>query len=358
MTSPVIIIGAGLAGLYAGLLLKQRGIDFNILEASARTGGRIMSKPHSAQADERLAVDMGPAWFWPHQTEMIELMQRLDVAYFRQYTNGNALYQADNQSPIERFLPSYMESFRVAGGMHTLIAKLISELPRDTIETGYVVSQITRREAGWNIEAQGNVKSEVFADKLIIATPPRVIIKKLQVENAALAPLISELNAVPTWMAAQAKFIATYDKAFWREQGLSGQAFSRQGPMVEIHDSSAGEDEGFALFGFIGLPATTRQQIPAEDLKQACLQQLGQVFGAQALNIEQTYLADWANDELIATAADISEAPRHPYIDLLPYRKTLVEQNLYFGGSEVATQDPGYLRGAIVAATTAVEVLC
>ena len=37
----VIIIGAGLAGLRAGQLLRQRGVDFLLLEGSQRVGGRI-----------------------------------------------------------------------------------------------------------------------------------------------------------------------------------------------------------------------------------------------------------------------------------------------------------------------------
>lgn len=39
----VVIVGAGISGLYAGLLLKQKGIPFSIVEASSRLGGRIRS---------------------------------------------------------------------------------------------------------------------------------------------------------------------------------------------------------------------------------------------------------------------------------------------------------------------------
>jgi lysine-specific histone demethylase 1B len=36
----VLIIGAGAAGLYAGYILKSKGIDFQILEAAPNYGGR------------------------------------------------------------------------------------------------------------------------------------------------------------------------------------------------------------------------------------------------------------------------------------------------------------------------------
>jgi monoamine oxidase len=42
-TYDVVVIGAGLAGLHSALLLEERGLDVLVLEAQARTGGRIHS---------------------------------------------------------------------------------------------------------------------------------------------------------------------------------------------------------------------------------------------------------------------------------------------------------------------------
>lgn len=54
----VLIIGAGVAGLTAGHLLKQKGIDFQIIEASSRWGGRI--KDADGFADFPVAI--GAEW--------------------------------------------------------------------------------------------------------------------------------------------------------------------------------------------------------------------------------------------------------------------------------------------------------
>lgn len=40
-------------------------------------------------------------------------------------------------------------------------------------------------------------------------------------------------------MAPHAKFVALYDRAFWRAAGPSGMAQSRVGPMAEVHDASS-----------------------------------------------------------------------------------------------------------------------
>ena len=357
MTTPVVIIGGGLAGLYAGYLLQQRNIEFKIVEASTRLGGRILCQPHTSEADNRFSVDLGPAWFWPHQTEIAALMESLQIDYFAQYNQGEALFEADVQNPIERFQPAYMESFRVTGGMYRLIDSLAAKLPSDAIERNYKVDHIETVDGVWQVSSDDHSKQNYRANKLIIATPPRVIIDKLKLPDEVLQPLKSKLSKLPTWMAAQAKFIATYKRAFWREQGLSGQAFSRQGPMVEIHDSSAAENDGFALFGFIGVPASYRQEIPHEELKQACLAQLAKVFGKKALDVEQIYLTDWAVNPLVASQRDLNEQPSHPQIDLSPYRQALIDSGVYFAASEVASRDAGYLEGAIIASRTAVEAL-
>jgi len=54
----VLIIGAGAAGLYAGYLLKDKGIDFQILEASNRYGGRLGKLTGFAD----YPLDLGAQW--------------------------------------------------------------------------------------------------------------------------------------------------------------------------------------------------------------------------------------------------------------------------------------------------------
>jgi monoamine oxidase len=355
MTIPVVIVGGGLAGLYAGYLLKARGIDFKILEAGDRLGGRILSKPWSNDADNRYDLDLGPTWFWPHQTELVALLDTLNIEIFEQYNRGDALFEADARSAVERFAPSYMESLRVCGGMNQLIELLADEIADDAVELNSAVSSIRSTNARWHISCTNSGESDFIADRVIIAAPPRVIVDKLDVADEGLKSLQKALARVPTWMAAQAKFVASYEKPFWREQGLSGQAFSHCGPMVEIHDASAAENDGFALFGFIGVSARDRINISGEDLKRACLSQLVKIFGEQAADFQNCYLFDWANQKFTASTADIHGQPEHPYIDLMPYRQCLKDNRLFIASSEVATQDPGYLRGAIVAANDAVR---
>lgn len=86
----------------------------------------------------------------------------------------------------------------------------------------------------------------------------------------------------PTWIGAQSRFVAVYVTPFWRQACLSGQAFSRVGPMVEVHDASATADAGYAPFGFVGVPVSMPRQHSPDALKSTCLAQLTAIVGSAA----------------------------------------------------------------------------
>ncbi len=58
MTCHVIVVGAGIAGLSAGGLLKRAGCAVTILEARSRIGGRI----HTSHVWPDVPVDLGASW--------------------------------------------------------------------------------------------------------------------------------------------------------------------------------------------------------------------------------------------------------------------------------------------------------
>lgn len=66
----VLIIGSGAAGLYAGYLLKSKGIDFNILEAGSTYGGRIAKLTGFAN----FPIDLGAQWLHGKNNIMYDLI--------------------------------------------------------------------------------------------------------------------------------------------------------------------------------------------------------------------------------------------------------------------------------------------
>jgi heterodisulfide reductase subunit A-like polyferredoxin len=62
----VLIIGAGAAGMASGYLLEQKGIDFQILEASNTYGGRM--KRATSFVD--FPIPLGAEWLHVEESEL------------------------------------------------------------------------------------------------------------------------------------------------------------------------------------------------------------------------------------------------------------------------------------------------
>jgi monoamine oxidase len=71
----VLIVGAGAAGLYAGYILKSKGIDFQILEASANFGGRLAKLTGFAN----FPIDLGAQWLHGKNNILGDLIKKSET---------------------------------------------------------------------------------------------------------------------------------------------------------------------------------------------------------------------------------------------------------------------------------------
>jgi monoamine oxidase len=348
----VIIVGGGLAGLYAAYKLERLNIPYTLLEAKPALGGRILGV--SSNEANHHAFDLGPAWIFPHQVKIQNLLKALSLKLFQQFNTGDVLYQLSGLAQPRRVASGEgMELYRIEGGLKALVSSLISKINTNSIKLNTVVCSMHRDNNKWCLQTENG--DQYSADRLLLALPPRMISQHLTPSTWASESLKSRLDNCQTWMAAQAKFVATYQKPFWRERGLSGQSFSQTGPMVEMHDAcsvdasneAAGSSPHFGLFGFIGIPARQRANYSEMQIKQACIEQLTFFYGNDAADYTHCYLKDWAQDGFVASSRDIAEPSRHSDISLSGLTEELDAMNLHLCGSEFATSDPGYLEGAI-----------
>jgi len=162
---------------------------------------------------------------------------------------------------------------------------------------------------------------------------------------------VAAMENIPTWMAGQAKAVAVYNRPFWREAGLSGDAMSRSGPMVECHDASPAEGGPYAIFGFIGVPSASRLDTHA--LRQQLCMQLSRLFGPEAYEPKHLFLKDWAVDPFTATDLDHRPVHAHPDYGLPQFLSRLWDNALILAGTEVAPKFGGFLEGALEAAERA-----
>ncbi|MEM6382288.1 MAG: NAD(P)/FAD-dependent oxidoreductase [Pseudomonadota bacterium] len=339
-----LIIGGGLSGLAIAEQLEAEGQDYLLLEARARFGGRIMTEQLGAGY-----FDMGPAWFWPGQPRIASLLDRLGLQKFDQYATGDLVFE-DEQGHVQRGagFASMQGSWRLEGGLAKLTEALADQVPPARKRLNTRVTAVVRDGARCTAKlVDGSTQT---ADQIVLAMPPRIA-AQLTFEPALPTAAIRAMQSVSTWMAGQAKAVAVYDTPFWRDAGLSGDAMSRRGPMVEIHDASPASSGPFALFGFIGVPPKARSD--EQLLRLAIEAQLVRLFGSDAAEPKALYVKDWAFDPLTATDADLAPQYAHPHYGLPSALMGLWDEKLIFAGTEVAPQFGGYLEGALEAAEAA-----
>ena len=390
----VAIVGGGLSGLYAAFLLQQQGVRCVVFEARARPGGRVLSvgvdslrggpadaadgplQPdggHPAASPPATPgpsprYDLGATWFWPElQPQLAQLVQDLQLNAFPQPVAGQWLLERSRHHRPER-VPGYTPSppsMRLAGGMATLVEALARPLGAESVLTGHTVQALTLQPDGVHLEVLGEGLAQTWhAQHVLLALPPRLAATALRFNPALPQALYRAWQHTPTWMAPHAKYLAVFDRPFWRDAGLAGAAQSTVGPIGEVHDASSPAGPGGAtdpsspgaLFGFIGWPATARAQMGRAALMEACRAQLVRLFGPAAAQPQAEALHDWALEAHTATAQD-QAAGGHASAPPTGAAEGPWAGRLWGAGSEWSPEFPGYLAGAVDAAGRAVQAL-
>jgi monoamine oxidase len=260
---------------------------------------------------------------------MLALLERLGLNTFAQYASGRLVFE-DAAGRVRRDLEfaTMGGALRVEGGLARVTDALASGLG-DHLRLGCRVHRVIEEAGGVSIlTAQGHVR----AAQVLLAMPPRLV--------AGLGVAVPD---APTWMAGHAKLVATYPKAFWRENGLNGDAISHRGPLGEIHDASPFGAKTGALFGFAQVGAARQS-----GFRDAAIDQLARLFGQDAATPDDVFIKDWSMDPATATKADLAPPSDHPTYSALPPTRRLI-----FAGTEMSHDNGGFLEGALAAAEAA-----
>ncbi len=345
----ILIIGGGLSGLSLADHLTRAGQDWRLVEARPRLGGRIAGLDHGDKT-----FDLGPAWFWPEQPRIAALAKRFGINVFEQHTDGETCYEnADGSVYRVKAFSAMAGSLRLSGGMPALVNALASALDRAQIRLNAPVEALALMQQGVEAVLEGG--ETIRARKVVLALPPRIaagIVFDPPLPEAAMRAL----TTIPTWMGAMAKCVAVYERPFWRDAGFSGDAMSRHGPMIEIHDASAMDGAPGALFGFLGVPALHRLTL-ADELGEACIAQFGRLFGEKAHAPLALHLADWAAEPFTATEADHLPLGEHPAYGPPPALSDLWGGALSVAVTETAPEHGGFTEGALSAAEAMAQTL-
>ena len=343
MTVDAVIVGAGLAGLTAADALHTAGLSVTVLEARASVGGRMKTLDRDGAC-----FDLGATWHWTNQPEIRELVDGLAVQVFPQFRDGRAVVEDEEglaPRPVDLPPPSPAE-LRFAGGAQDVCRRLAARLPEGAVSLETEVTLVSAEGQGMTVSATRGTGDErhLRCSHVVVAVPPRLVSAGIAFAPPLPPALVEAMQGTPTWMATALKCIAVYERAFWRQAGYSGLAFSRVGPLIEVHDACTADGSAAALWGFVSADHAFRDPSP-DERRPAVFAQLGRLFGPEAADPVQYFERDWSadpytNDEVVWFGDPLDYG--HPLL-----AEPSFDGRLVWAGTETADVGAGHMEGAV-----------
>lgn len=404
----VVIVGAGFTGLSAADELKKAGVDFVLLEARDRVGGRVEAKQNGL--GER--VDSGGQFLCEDMPELMALVSARGRTLVETYVDGEFLVQPSmGEAEAER---TYAASMAIRERMNRIspddpsIAGLtVADWLERQNDPGEVKAAFRSMIEGlwcqaldkmplWHlIDNDRRITNEVselqyfvgetmdsladdlagdLGDRLRLGMPVKRIERQQDRVRVVTATGSIEaravLVAVPPVMASRIehspplsvglekalgawqsgtviKVLVRYATAFWRDRGLSGMVMWRDLPGLFACDVSKDDDHA-ALVVFIGGPLALRwRKLSDAELRSELTARLEAALGPEAAAVLDISYRDWTDDRWSGGA----------YGDLIvdvtatDAERTILDgaPPVYFAASELSPSFPGYIEGAIVA---------
>lgn len=236
---------------------------------------------------------------------------------------------------------------RIVGGAQPLSEGLAKRLG-DRVVLGAAARSVTWGEAGVTVRTDAG---DFEGERLVVAIPPTLAGRIAW--SPKLPPDRDHLHMrMP--MGSTTKCFAFYERPFWRESGLSGEAMADEGPLTYVVDNSQADGSAPALMGFmVGGPSRAWQRRSEAERRGAVIAQLVRLFGSGAADPVHYEEMRW-DDEGWTGGCPIGLMPPGVLTSLGPALSRPIGP-IHWAGTETATEWAGHMEGALEAAERAVQ---
>ncbi|MGW0035949.1 flavin monoamine oxidase family protein [Gordonia sp. NPDC003376] len=241
---------------------------------------------------------------------------------------------------------------RFVGGSQRLATEMVAELG-DAVVLDSAVRRIHQSDGSVTV---GTDRGDWRAERVIVATPP-VLATQINWDPVLPAPqaALFERMGFGTLMKCE----AIYERPFWREAGLSGQAVFRDPdvPVCSMFDNSPPDGGPGILMGFVGADEWRRwAPLPERRRRGAVLRAFEKVVGPRALRPIGWLEQDWTREPWTRGGPTSVLGPG--VLTGAGRWRDVPFGRVHWAGAEHADHWNGYLDGAVRSGThTAAEVL-
>jgi monoamine oxidase len=224
------------------------------------------------------------------------------------------------------------------GGFTRVIQSIadLAEKEGVTIVTNAAVSRIE-----WSPDAVALTSSAgvVEARRAIVAIAPA---HRLDIDIAPAPPIEYQQLAQRWQQGALSKAYAAYRRPFWRDNGLSGQALSDQGPVFITFDVGPADGPG-VLLGFVD--SRGFDALSPEERRTRALAGFVAIFGDEAAEPIDYVDQRWGA-ETFAPGGPTAAVPPGSWTQFGPLLRRPVGP-LHWAGTETADEWTGFMDGAV-----------
>ena len=236
---------------------------------------------------------------------------------------------------------------RMQGGAQEIPKRIAAALGRSVV-LGAPVTRIEQAAGEARITAGA---TQVVAHRVIVAMSPAMTAR---IAHDPPLPGLRDQLTQRFPMGNVIKCQAVYDKPFWRDAGLTGQAVGDADPVRITFDNTPPGGSPGVLLGFIeGHEARLWTERPAEERRRAVIESFAAYFGPQAREVRDYVERDWS-DEPWSRGCYTGIAPPGVLTDYGERLRRPVGR-VHWAGTETATLWQGYMEGAVQSGERAAE---
>ena len=290
-------------------------------------------KENTASSGGRFLVDLGIGAIYAAEPRDVSLLHLL--FYIR------AAGDEQNPGNVERLLNTAggAQESRFVGGSQQIALRAAARLGRRVL-----LDWPVRRIGQDRKQAMLRGERGAVAAKRVIVTLPPALAGRIDYRPALPALRDQLTQRMPQGSAIKCQ--AIYDRPFWRDRGLAGQAVSDQGPARITFDNSPPDGGPGVLLGFVeGTYARRHSKRPEAERRDAVLRNFATLFGDEALRPLRYVERDWASEPWTRGCFVGFTTPGV----LLDYGESLRAPvgRIHWAGAETATIWNGYMDGAV-----------
>ncbi len=331
----ILIIGAGLSGITLAYLLEKKGIKYHLLEARDRLGGRIVTR-----YEDNFAFEMGATWFGNQHQHLMKLIKELNLEFKLQINGETAIVDQRPTGKVGamKIPPQTEDTYKFNHGTYQLINAIATRVPSDKISLNCQVKEIKEVNTS-QVEVVCDTTS-FSAKKVVLCLPPNLV-NGLEFFPKLKTDVRNIMQKTHTWMGDSIKLCINYDVDFWSDYEFSGSIFSSQQIIQELY-----QHHFSSSFGLVGFINQNYNNYALSDLKDGAIQQLRQYFGKAAEHYKSIHILNWHMEKFTTSKTNQNLVP-HQYNGSKTLREPQWNKKLWFGASETALFNPGYMNGAV-----------